>query len=280
MQSGFLFLWSLITYFAFDFIVTINSFMMKKQFLILVCVFNIFYISSQVNGSFLDKRNNKNYKTVVIGNQTWLAENLNVTKFRNGDPIPQVMTDEEWEKAGKEGKPAWCYYDGAKSNLKKYGVLYNFHAVSDPRGIAPEGWHVPSKEEWQSLIKELGGEEIAGEKLKSKTGWTDYLDPVEINGQYVDQYKPGNGTDEFGFNALPGSYRFWPGFYGYCGSGEAWAGPCGLLHDGFWWSNTQVKDNYNGEMVILNLGLEHIRKGVSLGLSNVGDGLYLRCIKD
>ena len=72
------------------------------------------------------------YKTVTIGEQTWMAENLNVSKFRNGDEIPEAKTNEEWIKAGNEGKPAWCYYENIPANGEKYGKLYNWYAVTDP----------------------------------------------------------------------------------------------------------------------------------------------------
>ena len=91
------------------------------------------------------------YKSVKIDNQEWMAENLNIDKFRNGDRIPEVKINEEWEKAGNEKKPAWCFYDNDPANGEKYGKLYNWHAVNDPRGLAPEGWHVPSDEEWKNF---------------------------------------------------------------------------------------------------------------------------------
>src|SRR3989338_8108735 len=84
-----------------------------------------------------------NLTEVQIGGQTWMAENLNVESFRNGDPIPEVKSAEEWEKVGKRKKPAWCYYDYTSANGTKYGKLYNWYAVNDPRGLAPDGWHIP-----------------------------------------------------------------------------------------------------------------------------------------
>jgi uncharacterized protein (TIGR02145 family) len=76
---------------------------------------------------------------------------LNVSAFKNGDIIPEVRTAEEWERAGNEGKPAWCYYNNDKEYGKKYGKLYNWYAVSDSRGIAPEGWHVLNLDDWNTL---------------------------------------------------------------------------------------------------------------------------------
>jgi len=81
--------------------------------------------------------------TVNIGTQTWMAKNLNVSIFANGDPIPEVKTNEEWKKAAEEKKPAWCYYENDPANGAIYGKLYNWYAVSDPRGLAPKGWHIP-----------------------------------------------------------------------------------------------------------------------------------------
>lgn len=82
------------------------------------------------------------------GSQVWMAENLNVSTFRNGDPIPQAKTAKEWKAAGKNKQPAWCYFDNDPKNGEKYGKLYNFYAVTDSRGLAPKGFHVPSDEEW------------------------------------------------------------------------------------------------------------------------------------
>ena len=97
-------------------------------------------------------------KTVKIGNQVWISENLNVSAFRNGDPIPEAKTYEEWDSAREKGTPAWCYYENDPENGKKYSKLYNWYAVNDPRGLAPEGWHIPSKDELEILLNKYGGE--------------------------------------------------------------------------------------------------------------------------
>src|SRR5687768_16002087 len=109
---------------------------------------------------------------VIIEGVTWSKSNLDVSTFRNGDVIPEAKTEEEWLKAGEEGTPAWCYYDNDPANAKKYGKLYNFHAIYDPRGLAPEGWHVATYAEWVTLNKAYGGVDFASSKLKSSTGWT------------------------------------------------------------------------------------------------------------
>lgn len=144
-------------------------------------------------------------KEVTIGNQVWMSENLNVDKFRNGDPIPQAKTDEEWQEAGINQQPAWCYYDNDPANGEKYGKLYNWYAVNDPRGLAPKGWKIPSDEEWSRLTDFLGGERVAGTKMKYTDFWADY------------EGKSGNGTNESGFSGLPGGYRNSIGTFDYIG---------------------------------------------------------------
>jgi uncharacterized protein (TIGR02145 family) len=125
----------------------------------------------------------KVYKSVIIGNQSWMAENLNTSKFRNGDPIPEVKTDEEWAKALKEGRPAWSYYDNDQKKGAKYGKLYNWYAVNDPRGLAPIGWHIPTDNEWTALTDYLGGEGgYTRNKLKAQEKIVTEITYVEIGG--------------------------------------------------------------------------------------------------
>jgi uncharacterized protein (TIGR02145 family) len=104
------------------------------------------------------------FREVLIGDQLWQMHNIRVDKFRNGDPIPEVNTAEEWKEALDNKQPAMCYYDNDK--LKK---LYNYYAISDPRGLAPEGWHIPSEDEWSKLILAYGGERNAGVQMKART---------------------------------------------------------------------------------------------------------------
>lgn len=132
-----------------------------------------------------------NLKSVKIGNQIWMTENLNVAHFRNGDPIPEAKSDEEWIQAGKNGKPAWCYYDNDPENGLKFGKIYNWFALNDKRGIAPKGFKVTSHEDWCELRDFLGGSDLSGKILKSKSSWNNN----------------GNGSDDFGFNALPAGKR-------------------------------------------------------------------------
>ena len=143
------------------------------------------------------------YKTVKIGEQEWFAENLKTTVYANGEEIPYSRTDESWttQEMGMR-----CSYDHDEARSAQYGQLYNWYAVDDERGLCPSGWRVPSDEDWQDLEVFLGmsradvsleggrgsGELGIGTKLKAKSGWRD----------------EGNGTDDFGFSALPGGLRF------------------------------------------------------------------------
>jgi uncharacterized protein (TIGR02145 family) len=119
-------------------------------------------LTAQQFGTLKNSRDGKIYKTVKIGEQVWMAENLNVSTFRNGDSIPHAATDQEWDNAGKEGRPAWCYYENNTNNGLKFGKLYNWYAVMDKRGLAPKGWHIAKNTEWEILIQYFGGVEESG----------------------------------------------------------------------------------------------------------------------
>ena len=183
--------------------------------------------------------------TLRIGNQTWAVANLDVTKFRNGDSIPEAKSAEEWVKAGEAGKPAWCYYNNDRVIGKKFGKLYNWYAVNDPRGLAPMGWSVPGDEDWVALTNFLGGPGVAGNKLKSENGWTDNY----------------NGTNETGFAGLPGGYRVENGKFMNLGSIATW------------WSTTESRSDIAIDHYLIQSG--------SFPRSNNSKlrGEYVRCIK-
>ena len=145
---------------------------------------------------------------VRIGNQVWTKTNLNVTTYRNGDKIPQVQDGKAWSNLTTG---AWCYYENKTANGTKYGKLYNWYAVCDPRGLAPNGYHIPTDNEWTILTNYLGGESEAGTKMKSRSGWKEN----------------GNGTNNSGFNGLPAGCR---GFIG---------GFNGIGVNGSWWDSSE-----------------------------------------
>ncbi len=142
------------------------------------------------------------FDVVTIGDQTWMAENLDVERYRNGDPIPQVTDAAEWANLTTG---AWCYYDNETSNGRVYGKMYNYYAVTDPRGLAPRGWHVSTVDDWDELANYLGGYDVAGGKLK-ETGTTHWNDPNT------------DATNESGFTGLPGGYRMYDGSFNNLGT--------------------------------------------------------------
>jgi len=127
------------------------------NFIFLCCL--LFNIANTVNAQS---------NIIVLNNQKWCKENLMAKQFRNGDPIPEAKTDDEWRKAHVDGKPAWCYYNN-NSNNEGQGILYNWFAISDSRGLVPEGFHVPTIDEVEELINFVGQD--AGFKTKSITKW-------------------------------------------------------------------------------------------------------------
>ena len=167
---------------------------------------------------------------VTIGNQVWMQENLNVNKFRNGETIPEAKSAQDWTKADSLKTPVWCYVDFDVNKEKAYGKLYNWYAVSDPRGLAPTGWHVPSKDEWIIMIDHSNKNHVRADTssedpetrgfscngcksidslyytpagyshaFKSKLGWVVDEDDEKRSPSVV-------GRDSTGFSGLPGGY--------------------------------------------------------------------------
>jgi uncharacterized protein (TIGR02145 family) len=195
-----------------------------------------------------DNRDDQKYYMVTIGEQIWMAENLNASTFRNGEKIPMAKNEEDWWKAREEEKPIWCYYQFDSKNGNQYGKIYNWYAVNDPRGLAPEGWHIPSDQEWTTLSLFLGGDEIAGEKLKSTEHW-DW---------------EGSGINTYGFSALPGgSYHMDGGFY-Y---------DLGIV--GEFWTSTESKDG-----LALYRSMHNEDKSLRREDMYKSSGMAVRCIKD
>jgi uncharacterized protein (TIGR02145 family) len=145
------------------------------------------------------------YKTVTIGKQVWMAENLKTTKFSDGTAIPFVIDSLEWKKLTT---PAYSWYNNDTTHKNIYGALYNWYTVNTNK-LCPDGWHVPSNKEWKILTTYLGGESVAGGKLK-EAGTTHWKDP-------------NNGaTNQSGYNGLPGGFRhanfgkfYYAGIFGY-----------------------------------------------------------------
>jgi len=194
-----------------------------------------------------------NYKSVIIGSQEWMKYNLNVRKFRNGEPIPLIRTPDEWVFASENCQPACCFFENMWWIGPNYGKLYNWYAVNDPRGLAPEGWHIPTDEEWEKLTGFLGGEEVAGTKLKSKREWEDP-----------------EGTNTSRFNALPGSFRKPDGeFKGVEDDNNWWK--C----FGYWWTSDENDSGSAWERSIRDYNGYVYREYAEKGF-----GFSVRCIRD
>ena len=190
------------------------------------------------------------YKTVIIGTQTWMAENLKVSKYNDGTTIPKITENTQWQS---NTTGAWSYYNNDTTYNSKYGKLYNWYAVSKTtngnKNVCPSGWHVPTDSEWTVLTDYLGGEITAESKLK-EVGATSWNSPNT------------DATNTSLFSALPSGFRNLNGNYvcfGYYGS---------------WWSSTE---NYTS---VWTRDLASWSSNENRVLSSKGNGVSIRCLKD
>ncbi len=220
------------------------------------------------------------YVTVIIGDQEWMAENLRVSKYKNGDAIPSGLSDTAWENASGGAYAIYDHnnwdaegIDSPVEMLEAYGMLYNWHAVNDSRGLCPEGWHVPSEAEWAQLNDYVAAQgypdhwdepDGVGNALKSCR----QIDSP-LGGQCNTTEHPSwwshddhHGFDAFGFSALPAGVRTWIGTFS------------GLGMAGVWWSATDEDDN-NARSKSLSHGNSYLF-GESIFKNN---GHSVRCIR-
>jgi uncharacterized protein (TIGR02145 family) len=217
-----------------------------------------------VEGELLSDVSGNSYKTVRIGNQVWMAENLKTNFYSNGELIPNYWggRDVYWSRIDTG---AWCNYNdtplgstGAlreqllKQNDQKYGKLYNWYAVTDYRNVCPIGWHVPSDSEWKTLIDYLGGQEVAGGKMK-------------IKGMQYWNSPNADATNESNFSGLPG------GSCEYDGSFER------MSYRATWWSSSGCDTNYN---LALGYYLDCLNGSVRYLNYEKHSGFSVRCLKD
>ncbi|MGL2963245.1 fibrobacter succinogenes major paralogous domain-containing protein [Flavobacterium sp. RSB2_4_14] len=161
------------------------------------------------------------YPTIIINSKQWMKKNLNVSKYRNGDVIPQVTDLTQWDNLTTG---AWCYYANDTANGTVYGKLYNWYAVNDPRGLAPTGWHIPTDQEWTSLTTFLGGTSVAGSKMRDAGALWSPAAAV--------------ATNQSGFSALPGGYSYLTTTY--TPAGEPFKN---IGEVAYWWSTTSSSTN-------------------------------------
>ena len=212
------------------------------------------------------------FKEVTIGKQIWMAENLNVTHFRNGDLIPQAESPIQWTNANRKKQAAWCYYSNSVAMGERYGVLYNYYAVIDSRGLAPVGWRIPSVKDWKNLFEFIcntkssqspcitfeGWRYDVADKLKSIDFWQDGVgDSYTINGK---------GSDEYGFRALPGGSRWGTVELGTAEFSNA-------EKTGQWWAVNKVNDPPK----IVQMWYSTAAEITNLTFDNYG--LSVRCVK-
>lgn len=193
---------------------------------------------------------NKQYTWVELGGHEWLAHNLAVSSFRNGDPILNAVTDEEWRAAAEAQEPAWSYYENDPEHGPRFGKLYNWYAVNDPRGLGPQGCWIPSDQDWLALTAFLGGDDLAGRKMKSGELWSDH------------EGMNGNGSNESGFNGVPGGGRYQHGGFNFIGE------------YGGWWTSTE-EDDASARI----RRLTHYQDGIDSYALPKGYGMAVRCIR-
>jgi len=224
----------------------------SNNYLLLILSFFLFCCEKADEIVFLENQvrdiDGNIYNTVGIGNQTWIIENLNTCRYRNGAPIPYVESRNEW---GQLSTPAYCYYYNKSENSSVYGKLYNWYVIEDSRGICPEGWHIPTREEWEELVAYLGGGAVAGGKLK-EAGLDHWLEPNEA-------------TNESCFTALPGGHRGSLGTFGR------------IQESGSWWTATEHEDHFAHAYCFFTAH-NHTRASIRESFKRVGRSI--RCIKD
>lgn len=195
--------------------------------------------------------------SVTIGTQIWSTKNLDIARYRNGDPIPQVTDPTQWANLTTG---AWCWYRNDSATYgATYGRLYNWYAVNDPRGLAPQGWRIPTETDWNRLVKfiDQGADTtcqvcnqstIAGGTLKSTTGWN----------------TPNTGaTNSSGFTALPGAIRYGAGSFSFIG------------FYGLWWSVGEFDATASWYR-----RLDNSVANVYKGYSSKTDGFSVRVVRD
>lgn len=200
------------------------------------------------------------FHTVKIGDQLWMAENLKVTRYRNGDPIPEVRNINDWGNL----------YSGARIDLpeqfnKGYGMLYNFYAVWDGRNLAPEGWHVATDEEWKILCGTVDSQYKVGDPLWESSGYHGFDAGGNLKSTTDQWTQPNFGaTDKYGFSALPGGYVDWDnlGFQAYDFQAIFWTSTAFTPSSG-WYRNLM----YDDMRIWRNVGSKQA-------------GASVRCVKD
>lgn len=201
------------------------------------------------------------YRTVKIGNQWWMAENLKVTKYRNGTGIPNTTDSIAWVS---QSSGSYCEFNNGLGNIKGPGLLYNYFAITSADNIAPAGWHIPSDDEWKTLEKHLGMSNTEADKLS----WRGSMEADKLKSNDQDQWSDFGdvfATNESGFTALAGSCRL---------ENNLWGDP-GLKNTGFWWSSSSFSGNEAWYRY-----LDYKNSTVFRSHVDFHYGFSIRCVKD
>ncbi len=192
------------------------------------------------------------YNTVQIGSQCWTAENLKVERYRDGSNIPTGLSNSAWSSTSSG---AFAVYNNVAANKATYGLLYNWYAAVDPRGLCPTGWHVPTDEEWTELTDFLGGESVAGGAMKTtgtlSAGTGLWLSPNTA------------ATNSSGFSGLPGGYCYFSGYFNFQGS------------LGVWWSSSEGSAGSAWDRLLI-----YIRASADRFNEDKENGFSVRCVRD
>ncbi len=186
------------------------------------------------------------FPSVIIGSQEWMTSNLSVTHYRNGDPIARPESIDEWRGLTTG---ASCSYEKDSGHDRIFGRLYNWYALNDPRGLAPEGWRIPEDSDWQELIDCSGGDDVAGGELKEK-------------GSAIWKGPNAGASNSTGFTALPSGFRSLYGDFRHQGS------------YGYYWSSTPSKGNCAWIRVFGYFDSRVLHTGGAFGT-----GYSVRCIR-
>lgn len=216
-------------------------------------------INQNINYGIIKDQDSNTYKTVTIGTQTWMAENLKTTHYRNGVSIPNITDPVDWYSTNSG---AYSDYDNEPSNSTVYGRLYNYYAVMDTNNLCPSGWHVPSKDEWNTLFISLGGKiEVSGNYNERVAGVGGKMKEAGN----VHWENPNTGADNSsGFTALPGGWH------------SVHMGEYDLAHEKcFFWSTT-----LHPHTGAYDCGTVYDDDSAYMGNQGRNSGFSVRCVKD
>ena len=219
---------------------------------LLLSIFLSFNVDAQTD-SITDIQGNT-YKIVAIGEQWWMTENLKVTQYSNGDEIPHITDGNDWVNTDAG---AYSYYDNNSENIENYGNFYNWYTVDDTRGICPDGWHVPSDEEWMTMEKYLGMSTAEADRM---TAWRGTIEGDKLKSESF------GGTNTSGFSALGTGYRDPEGVFKALGT------------DNDYWTSTAYNNDGNTEGILH--GLLNTNPKVVRNFHVPGYGFCVRCIGD